>query len=185
MFFTFFSVIFVPKSVSQENKPILENWFKQNETIVHGQWAARGSVLSDLPACAPVPLLQPRQTLGSARSLLVLRRLCVGQGHEDCRRIWGKTKGFLVSPVFPAPFPGVLDGCSPPRFPKALGYLRFAHAGTRSLMCVLHGVSRSPTGSNCSVSRDPINARVKVSLPFDTRRLALSWVEATRVGFCC
>lgn len=55
MFFTFFSVIFVPKSVSQENKPILENWFKQNKTIVLGQWAARGSLLSDLPACAPGP----------------------------------------------------------------------------------------------------------------------------------
>lgn len=38
---TFFSVVFVPKSVSQENKLILEIWFKQNETIVHGQCGSK------------------------------------------------------------------------------------------------------------------------------------------------
>lgn len=49
-------------------------------------------------------------TLGS-----LAPEVCVRQSHEALQKYLGKTKGFLISPVFPVPSPGVTDGSSPPR----------------------------------------------------------------------
>lgn len=90
--------------------------------------------------------LQPR------RRSVMLRMSCVGHHRETLQKYLGKTKGFLVNPVFfPSPTPSVTNGPSPPRFLKSCGAPRFYHTGVGSRLCELPGVS-APSSPTCTHS---------------------------------
>ena len=124
----------IRRVLPQENKLIMDVWFKQNNTAVHGQvWRQDGvcpTLLAAVLPPAPTPLgggARPRPLRCWRSSLDAQDRMWV---MRHGRSIWGNPRAFCSGCVLPSL--RITDVASSPRFLKSFGSPRLHHTGVGS-----------------------------------------------------